>query len=55
MANKMGDVFNRMMKNPSGLGLGIKLLVGAGALGYAATQSVYTGIVDIGRRFATSD
>lgn len=32
----------RFGKAPNGLGLGIKLLVAAGGLGYAATQSVYT-------------
>ena len=44
MANKMGDMFNRLGKNPSGLNLGIKLLLTAGGLGYAATQSIYTGL-----------
>ncbi|CAG2182161.1 unnamed protein product, partial [Oppiella nova] len=48
MANKLADFLNRLGRNPSGLSLGIKLLVGAGGLGYAATQSVYT--VDGGHR-----
>ncbi|XP_054165294.1 prohibitin-2-like [Oppia nitens] len=48
MANKLGDLLGRFGKGPSGVGLGIKLLVAAGGLGYAATQSVYT--VDGGHR-----
>ena len=51
----MGDALNRLIKNPSGLSLGVKLLVAAGGLGYAATQSVYTGLytfVGIGHRFS---
>lgn len=43
MADKLGDMMGRFGKAPNGLGLGIKLLVAAGGLGYAATQSVYTG------------
>ncbi|XP_017478137.1 PREDICTED: prohibitin-2-like [Rhagoletis zephyria] len=42
MADKLGDMMGRFGKAPNGLGLGIKLLVAAGGLGYAATQSVYT-------------
>ncbi|CAG2110926.1 unnamed protein product [Medioppia subpectinata] len=48
MANKFADFLNRFGRNPSGLNLGVKLLVAAGGLGYAATQSVYT--VDGGHR-----
>lgn len=43
MADKFGEYLNRFGKGPSGVGLGLKLLVAAGGLGYAATQSVYTG------------
>jgi len=48
MANNLGDFFNRLSKNPKGLNVGLKLLLAAGGLGYAATQSVYT--VDGGHR-----
>jgi hypothetical protein len=44
MANKVNDLFSRFSRNPSGLNTGIKLLLAAGGLGYAATQSVFTGI-----------
>jgi hypothetical protein len=44
MANKMNDFFGRLGRNPSGLNTGIKLLLAAGGLGYAATQSIFTGI-----------
>ena len=43
MAEKFGDFMGRFGKTPSGVGLGAKLLIAAGGLGYAATQSVYTG------------
>ena len=43
MADKLGDMMGRFGKAPNGLGLGVKLLIAAGGLGYAATQSVYTG------------
>lgn len=42
MADKLGDMMGRFGKAPNGLGLGVKLLIAAGGLGYAATQSVYT-------------
>lgn len=42
MVDKLGDMMGRFGKGPSGIGLGVKLLVAAGGLGYAATQSVYT-------------
>lgn len=44
MANKMGDFFGRFGKSPSGVNTALKLVLAAGGLGYAATQSVYTGI-----------
>mgnify|MGYP000471644420 FL=1 len=45
MAEKLGDFMGKFGgKAPSGLGLGAKLLLAAGGLGYAATQSVYTGL-----------
>lgn len=44
MADKFGEFIGKFGKNPSGLGLGAKLLLAAGGLGYAATQSVYTGL-----------
>lgn len=43
MADKLGDFVNRFGKSPPGVGLGLKLLIAAGGLGYAATQSIYTG------------
>ena len=46
MADKLGDLMGRFGKGPSGLGLGVKLLIAAGGLGYAATQSVYTGTLE---------
>jgi prohibitin 2 len=48
MANKVNDLFSRLGRNPSVLNTGIKLLLAAGGLGYAATQSVFT--VDGGHR-----
>lgn len=44
MANKLNDFMSRFGKSPSGLNVGLKLLLAAGGLGYAATQSVYTGM-----------
>lgn len=43
MADKLGDMMGRFGKAPPGAGLGLKLLLAAGGIGYAATQSVYTG------------
>lgn len=43
MAEKLGEFMNKFGKKPSGIGLGAKILMGIGGLGYAATQSVYTG------------
>ncbi|KAI7687121.1 Prohibitin-2, partial [Sarcoptes scabiei] len=48
MAEKLGEFMNKFGKKPSGIGLGAKILMGIGGLGYAATQSVYT--VDGGHR-----
>jgi len=44
MAQQLKDLAGKMGKGgaPGPLGLGVKLLMGAGALAYAATQSVYT-------------
>lgn len=44
MANKFKDIAGRFGKGGGGLGTGIKLLLAAGGLGFAATQSVYTGL-----------
>lgn len=42
--SKLNDLAGKFGKGgPPGLGIGLKLLGLAGALGYAATQSVYTG------------
>lgn len=42
--SKLNDLAGKFGKGgPPGLGLGLKLLGTAGALFYAATQSVYTG------------
>ena len=43
MAQKIGDLLGRLSKGPAGLGRGIQLLLGAGALGYGVKESVYTG------------
>ena len=51
MANVFKDLAGRFGKGgggPAGLGMGIKMLLAAGGLGYAATQSVYTGKHDNG-------
>ena len=47
MANKFKDMAGRFGKGGGGLGTGIKLLLAAGGLGFAATQSVYTGLLFI--------
>jgi len=44
MANKINDLLGRLGRSPSGLNVGLKLLLAAGGLGYAATQSIFTGI-----------
>lgn len=42
--SKLNDLAGKFGKGgPPGLGIGLKLLGAAGALFYAATQSVYTG------------
>lgn len=42
--SKLNDLAGKFGKGgPPGLGIGLKLLGAAGALAYAATQSVYTG------------
>lgn len=42
--SKLNDLAGKFGKGgPPGLGIGLKLLGVAGALAYAATQSVYTG------------
>ncbi|RWS13485.1 prohibitin-2-like protein [Dinothrombium tinctorium] len=48
MAQNVKDLFGRMGKGPSGLSLGLKLLVAAGGLAYGVQQSIYT--VDGGHR-----
>ena len=47
MADKLGDILGRFGKTPRGASLGIKLLIAAGGIGYAATQSVYTGTISL--------
>lgn len=44
MANKFKDILNRILKSPSGVTAGLKVAIGTVGLGYAATQSVYTGM-----------
>lgn len=41
--SKLNDFANRFMKNPKGMGVGVKLLGIAGLAGYGMTQSLYTG------------
>ncbi|XP_072280002.1 prohibitin-2 [Pyxicephalus adspersus] len=48
MAQSLKDLAGRFSGGPRGLGTGLKLLVGAGALGYAIKESVFT--VDGGHR-----
>ena len=44
MAQQLGDFAKRFGSGaPKGLGLGLKLLIGAGAVGYGIKESVYTG------------
>jgi hypothetical protein len=43
MAQQLRDIMGKLTKGPNGLGTGLKLLVASCALGYGATQSVYTG------------
>ena len=44
MAQQLGDFAKRFGSGaPKGVGLGLKLLIGAGALGYGIKESIYTG------------
>lgn len=44
MAQSVGDFAKRFGSGaPKGLGLGLKLLIGAGAIGYGIKESIYTG------------
>ena len=44
MAQQLGDFAKRFGSGaPKGLSLGLKLLIGAGAVGYGIKESVYTG------------
>lgn len=43
MAEKLNDFANRISQGtPKGLGLGVKLLLGASALGYGIYRSMFT-------------
>ncbi|XP_078725769.1 prohibitin-2 [Lampetra fluviatilis] len=48
MAQQLKDIAGKMGGAPRGLGTGLKLLIGAGALAYAAKEATYT--VDGGQR-----
>ena len=44
MAQTLGDFAKRFGSGaPRGVGLGLKLLIGAGAIGYGIKESIYTG------------
>jgi hypothetical protein len=44
MAEKLNDFANRLSKGtPKGLGLGVKVLLGASAAVYGVYRSLYTG------------
>lgn len=44
MAQRLGDFAKRFGSGaPKGVGLGLKLLIGAGSIGYGAKESIYTG------------
>lgn len=43
MSNKWAEFANRLGKKPNGLGIGVKLLGVAGAVGFGISQSIYTG------------
>ena len=43
MADKVKEFAGRMGNAPRGVSLGIKLLAGAAAIGYAIKESLYTG------------
>ena len=44
MAQQLRDLLGRLGGGaPKGLGLGVKLLIGAGAVAYGVKESVYTG------------
>ncbi|RWS30572.1 prohibitin-2-like protein [Leptotrombidium deliense] len=42
MSQNLKDLFGKMGKGPSGLSLGLKLVVAAGGLAYGLSQSIYT-------------
>jgi hypothetical protein len=43
MADKVKEFAGRLGNAPRGVSLGLKLLAGAAALGYAIRESLYTG------------
>lgn len=43
--SKFNDLAGRFGKTPKGVGLGLKLLAGAGAAAYGVFQSMFTGKV----------
>lgn len=40
---QLRQIAGRMSSGPRGAGLGVKLLIGAGALAYAVKEATYTG------------
>jgi len=40
---QLRQIAGRMGSGPRGLGLGVKLLIGAGALAYGVKEATYTG------------
>ena len=40
---QMGQMAGRMSSGPKGLGIGLKLLIGAGALAYGVREATFTG------------
>lgn len=45
--SKLNDLAGKFGKGgPPGVGIGLKLLAGLGAIAYGATQSVYTGKIN---------
>ena len=48
MAQRVGEFAKRFGSGaPKGVGLGLKLLIGAGALGYGIKESIYTGEITL--------
>lgn len=44
---QLRQVVNRMGSGPRGAGLGVKLLIGAGALAYGVKEATYTGKITL--------